>query len=240
MEIASEIFNNYLPYKYKFDLDKEYFKFLAKAVTINYKNECFHFSILGLHMIYMGIIYQYLLGVSRVDKIRFNHVLIGFHHKFEEKPLKIKDIKDINWHHLSEINESTIFEFYRVFEGLEDRIKDFKKLVKIRNDLSHSKGTTATIDDFNKYSVKCLKNLKTINQACENEYKKLFNSYLKEDKLPEKDLNDKDVLHEYMETNFIAKHNINIEMVKVLSQIEQTDENEIYIERFKDIVQSSE
>ena len=240
MEVVSEIFNNYLPYKYKIDSDKEYFELLTKAVDLNYEKKCFHFSILGLHMIYMGIIYQYLLGVSRVDKIRFNHVLIGFHHKFEEKPLKIKDINDINWQHLSKINERTIFDFYRVFEGLEDRIIGFKKLVDIRNDLSHSNGTIATIDVFDDYSFKCLESLKTINQACESEYKKLFNSYLKEPDLPEKDLNDKDVLHEYMETNFIAKHNINIEMVKVLSQLEQTDENEIYIERFKGIVQSSE
>jgi len=62
METAYQIFE-YLPLKHKNPSDTDYFSFLAHSVEQNYTAKNYHFSVVALHMIYMGIIYHYIYGI---------------------------------------------------------------------------------------------------------------------------------------------------------------------------------
>jgi len=104
METAYQIFE-YLPLKYKNSSDADYFSFLVHSVDQNYQAENYHFAVVALHMIYMGIVYHYIYGIFRADPKRFEYVLIGFHDR-----LQVKEIDNISWHSFSNENESTSFK----------------------------------------------------------------------------------------------------------------------------------
>ena len=62
MVIACQIFE-YLPLKYKNPSDTDYFSFPAHSVEQNCKAKNYHFSVVSLHMIYMGIVYHDIYGI---------------------------------------------------------------------------------------------------------------------------------------------------------------------------------
>ena len=92
MESAYRIFE-YPPLKYKNPSDVNYFAFLMHSVDQNYQAENFHFAVVFLHMIYMGIVYHYIYGIFRADQKWFAYVLIGFHDR-----LQVKEIDNISWY----------------------------------------------------------------------------------------------------------------------------------------------
>ncbi len=67
METAYQIFE-YLPIKYRNPSDADYFSFLVHSVDQNYHAENYHFAVVALHMIYMGIVYHYIYGIFRADQ----------------------------------------------------------------------------------------------------------------------------------------------------------------------------
>lgn len=174
MDIACQIFE-YLPMRYK-GRDPEYFEFLIESVGSNYSAENYHFAFVGLHMIYMGIVYHSIYAISQADSGQFENVLIGHHNA-----LNIRDSSKVeSWHSFSRINESTVFEFYRAVGIPPDKIGDLKAPVSKRNDAVHANGLyLSNKEEFDKNSTEYLRNLEKIQEFCSQVYEKLFFQFLK-------------------------------------------------------------
>jgi len=213
METAYQIFE-YLPLKYKNPSDADYFAFLVHSVDQNYQADNYHFAVVALHMIYMGIVYHYIYGIFRADKKRFEYVLIGFHDR-----LQIKEIDNISWHSFSNENESTIFQFYRTVGIPNDQIGNLKAPVKKRNNILHTNGIYLTSEeDFEERSQKYLQNLEKIHQFCVDEYKTLFFQFLNEIKI---DVESETEAAQYLEEDFIQEFGINSTIIRSLSKIDE-------------------
>ncbi len=214
METAYQIFD-YLPIKYKNPSDADYFSFLAHSVDQNYLAENYHFAVVALHMIYMGIVYHYIYGIFRADPKRFEYVLIGFHDR-----LQVKEIDNISWLSFSNENESTIFQFYRAVGIPNDQIGNLKAPVKKRNAILHTNGIYLTSeDDFEDRSQKYLQNLERIHQFCADEYKTLFLLFLKEIKIA---VENEAEATQYLEGDFIQEFGINSITLRTLSKIDES------------------
>lgn len=209
MEIAYQIFE-YLPLKYKNPSDAKYFSFLINSVEQNYNFQNYHFAIVALHMIYMGIVYHYIYGIYRADKNRFEYVLIGFYDVLKKG--KIKDFSEISWHVFSIINESTIFQFFRAVAFPNDKIGELNSPVKKRNDILHTNGIfVQSEEEFEIQSKQYLKNLEKIHTHCVQEYKSLFFQFLNEIKFG---MSNVDEAIQYLEQNFIKEFGINIKILQ--------------------------
>lgn len=215
METAYQI-SEYLPLKYKNPSDADYFAFLFHSVEQNYQAGNYHFAVVALHMIYMGVVYHYIYGILRADKKRFEYVLIGFHDR-----LQVKDVDNISWHSFSNENESTIFQFYRAVGIPNDQIGNLKAPVKKRNDILHANGIYLTSEeDFEERSQKYLQNLEKIHQFCVDEYTMLFFQFLDEIKI---DIEDKIEAAQYIEEDFIQEFGINSIIIRSLSKIDESE-----------------
>ena len=206
----------YLPLRYKNEADFNYFSFLAKSVEQNYNAGNFHFAVIALHMIYMGIVYHYIYGIYRADKTRFDCVLIGFHEK-----LKIKSNDDISWQTFSKENESVIFQFYRAVGIPNDLIGDLKSPVQTRNTYLHANGAYLdSSEGFEKLSIAYLRNLNKIDDFCMGEYKKLYFSFIDEIMI---DVEDMEEASQYIDTDFIQEFGINNIILKELCKIKDSE-----------------
>ncbi|VEN75238.1 conserved hypothetical protein [Candidatus Desulfarcum epimagneticum] len=215
METAYRIFE-YLPLKHKNPSDSDYFAFLTHSVEQNYEAGNYHFAVVALHMIYMGIVYHYIYGIFRADKKRFEYVMIGFHEKLE-----VKEVDNISWHSFSNVNESTIFQFYRSVGIPKEQIGNLKAPVKNRNEILHANGIYLTSeDDFEKSSQKYLQNLKKIQKFCAGEYRALFFQFLNEIKI---DIENEDEATLYLQDDFIQEFGINLKTVRFLSKIKESE-----------------
>ena len=210
MDVAYQIFE-YLPLQYKNPSDADYFNFLVSSVEQNYQAKNYHFALVALHMIYMGIVYHYIYGIFRADMKRFEYVLIGFHDR-----LDIKDIEKISWHTFSNENESTIFQFYRAVGFSKSEIATLKTPVKKRNNILHTNGIYISEEnDFEEYSCLYLKNLEKIHNYCIDEHKILFLNFLNELNFG---MRDTDEAIQYLYEGFIREYGVNIKIINSLFQ----------------------
>jgi len=225
METSQQLFN-YLPLHYKNSADLEYFDFLIHSVQQNYEAENYHFAVVALHMIYMGIVYHYIYGIFRANKKRFECVLIGFNKRLEQKAGNrggIKSIDDLSWHNFSVINEKEIFEFYISVGIKKDIIGNLKNPVERRNSILHTNGTYIShgdLEEFEKREQIYLKNIENIHKHCINEYKKLYKKFLRSIKM--KILGTEDA-REYLEQDFIKEYGVNLNIIQALGKIKKKD-----------------
>ena len=237
MEAAYQIFD-YLSLKYKSPSDMDYFAFLVHSVEQNYQAENYHFAVVALHMIYMGIVYHYIYGILRVDPKRFEHVLIGFHNQLEQRG-NLKDFSDISWHNFSIINESTIFQFYRTVGFSKDEIKQLKKPVEQRNDILHTNGIyLASENDFEERSQKYLQNLVKIHLCCFNEFKTLLFQFLNEIMIDIENVSEAIL---YLEEDFIKEFGINLIIIRSLSEISESEypeRNKLFFSAFQEMIET--
>ncbi|MDA2922524.1 hypothetical protein MYX07_04645 [Patescibacteria group bacterium AH-259-L07] len=219
MDTAQQIFG-YLPLKYKNPSDTAYFDFLVNSVEQNYEAENYHFGVVALHMIYMGIVYHYIYGIFRADKKRFEYILIGFHDWLKSRA-GVSDFDNLSWHNFSVIDESTIFQFYRAVGIPHDQIGNLKSPVKKRNDILHTNGKhLSSEDDFEDRSQIYLQNLEKIWNFCEPEFKKLFFKFLDDIKIEIVDGNE---AYGYFEQDFINEYGISKKIISQLAQIPKTE-----------------
>ena len=206
----------YLPERYKSTDDQNYFDFLIQSVIDNYEQGNYHFSLVPLHMIYMGVVYNAIYAISSVDSKRFENILIGHH-----KRLEINDSSEIDsWQSFSRINETTIFQFYRAVGISGDEIRSLKEPVTQRNNLLHANG--AYFSDkvkFGKEVATYLGNLDKIHTACLNEYQKLFSKFLKE---ISNEVLDEDEANLYLE-NFMRDYGVSRQVLIRLSKIQKRE-----------------
>jgi len=219
MDTAQQIFE-YLPLKYKNPSDTEYFNFLKNSVKQNYNAQNYHFGVVALHMIYMGIVYHYIYGIFRADKKRFEYVLIGFHDRLKDRA-KVSNFDNLSWHNFSVIDEAPIFQFYRAVGIPHDQIGTLKSPVKKRNDILHTNGKhLSTEEDFEERSKIYLQNLEKIHAFCKPEYKKLFFQFLNDIKI---EIANEDEAQGYFEQDFINEYGISQKIISQLTEISETE-----------------
>lgn len=205
----------FLPWDYKLSADSDYFLELIGIVHHNTEKQphvgSVHFALMAMHMIFMGIVYNYISILYAASPKKFNNVFIGFHHDLE------KGNEEFSWHKLSNINERTIFEFFR-YVGIEKPdICNLKKLVDGRNDLSHTNGVyVGDFQEFSQQSQKYLRGADIINQACFHEIKKMYFRFIRSVKVK---LVDQEEAVQYLREYFFREYNIGSKIVDKLSDI---------------------
>jgi len=133
-EHASLIFD-YLPYLYKSRQEEEYIVFLRDAFLSNYEEQKYQFAFIAYHMLFMSFIYFSVWKIKINRGKDFAKALIGFSKDHENTILKASSPFS-----LSQIGESRIFRFLKLIGCNNTKIGEFTKIVKARNDISHSNG----------------------------------------------------------------------------------------------------
>ncbi|MBU4511153.1 hypothetical protein KJ830_08925 [bacterium] len=126
---------NHLPYLYKTTQEEEYINFLWDAFYANYEKEKYQFAFIGYHMLFMSFAYFSIWKIKINREKDFAKALIGFDKKCEKNMMNASSPFTF-----SEINESNIFRFFKLVGCENDKIGEFTRLVKDRNDIAHSNG----------------------------------------------------------------------------------------------------
>lgn len=126
---------DYLPYQYKTVREEEYINFLWETFEVNYEKEKYQFAFIAYHMLFMSFVYFSVWKIKINREKDFAKALIGFSKDLENDMLDASTPFDF-----SKINESSIFRFFKLVGCKNDKIGEFTKIVKTRNDISHSNG----------------------------------------------------------------------------------------------------
>lgn len=129
MEEAYQIFL-YLPLHYRNDEEMEYVQYLWKAFENNYHNGQYQFAFMGYHMLFMCFVYFTIWKIKSIHPEDFEKISLGFDDCIE---------KSCSPFGYSKENESKILLIFK-FWGMDERIGEYKKLVKERNNIAHSNG----------------------------------------------------------------------------------------------------
>lgn len=126
---------DYLPYSYRSSQEEEYIIFLWDAFLANYEKQKYQFAFIAYHMLFMSFVY-FSIWKIKINKERdFAKALIGFSKDYENKMLNASSPFS-----LSEIKESSILRFLKLVRCNNAKIGEFTRIVKARNDISHSNG----------------------------------------------------------------------------------------------------
>jgi len=126
---------NYMPYLYKTVQEEEYINFLWDAFSANYEKEKYQFAFIGYHMLFMSFVYFSIWKIKIHREKDFAKALIGFNKDCEKNMMDASSPFTF-----SEINESNIFRFFKLVGCKNDKIGEFTRLVKDRNNIAHSNG----------------------------------------------------------------------------------------------------
>jgi len=126
---------NYLPYLYKTTQEEEYINFLWDVFYTNYEKEKYQFAFITYHMLFMSFVYFSIWKIKINREKDFAKALIGFNKDCEKNMMNASSPFTF-----SEINESNIFRFFKLVGCENDKIGEFTRLVKDRNDIAHSNG----------------------------------------------------------------------------------------------------
>lgn len=129
MEEAYQIFS-YLPIRYRNDEEAEYVQYLWKAFENNYHNGQYQFAFMSYHMLFMCFVYFTIWKIKSIHPKDFEKISLGFDECIE---------KSCSPFGYSQENESKILLIFK-FWGMGERIGEYKKLVKERNNIAHSNG----------------------------------------------------------------------------------------------------
>lgn len=129
MEETSKISDN-LPLHYKNIEEVEYVQYLWKAFENNYQNEQYQFAFMGYHMLFMCFVYFTIWKIKSIHPEDFEKISYGFEDCLNKATSPFG---------FSEEQESRILRIFK-FWGLNERIGEYKKLVKERNNIAHSNG----------------------------------------------------------------------------------------------------
>ncbi len=129
MEDAYQIFS-YLPLRYRSEEESEYVQYLWKAFENNYQNEQYQFAFMSYHMLFMCFVYFTIWKIKSIHPEDFEKISLGFDDSIQSSDTPFGYSKE------KESKIMLIFNFW----GLKERIGEYKKLVKERNDIAHSNG----------------------------------------------------------------------------------------------------
>lgn len=129
MEEAYQIFS-YLPIRYRTDEEVEYVQYLWRAFENNYKNELYQFAFMSYHMLFMCFVYFTIWKIKSIHPEDFDKISLGFHECLTKASSPLS---------YAEENESKILQIFK-FWGINERIGEFRNLVKDRNNIAHANG----------------------------------------------------------------------------------------------------
>lgn len=129
MEEAYKIFS-YLPLLYKSNEEAENVQYLWKAFENNYQNGQYQFAFMSYHMLFMCFVYFTIWKIKCIHPDDFDKITLGFNDCLNTSSSPFG---------YSEEQESKIMQVLKYW-GLNERIGEYKKLVKERNDIAHSNG----------------------------------------------------------------------------------------------------
>ena len=122
---------NYLPIRFKNRNEQEYIEFLWDSFESNYNNEKYQFSFIAYHMMFMSFVYFNVWQIKKIHTEDFDKITLGFHDCFETATSPFT---------FSQESESKILTIFR-FLGLgKEKIGQYKKIVRDRNEVAHSNG----------------------------------------------------------------------------------------------------
>lgn len=122
---------NYLPIRFKNRNEQEYIEFLWDSFESNYDNEKYQFSFIAYHMMFMSFVYFNVWQIKKIHEEDFEKITLGFHDCFETATSPFT---------FSQESESKILTIFR-FLGLgKEKIGQYKKIVRDRNEVAHSNG----------------------------------------------------------------------------------------------------
>ncbi len=130
MEEAYEILN-YLPIRFKNRTEQEYIEFLWDSFESNYTNEKYQFSFMAYHMLFMSFVYFNVWQIKKIHQEDYDKITLGFNDCFIDASSPFTFSKE---------SESRIFLLFTFFGLGKDKIGNYKKLVKSRNEVAHSNG----------------------------------------------------------------------------------------------------
>jgi len=181
MEEAWQILD-YLPRSFKTEKEQEYINFLWESFASNYENEKYQFAFLAFHMLFMSFVYFIIWQIKHNQPEDFSKAVIGFSKQVEKGLLEATSPFTF-----SEVNESAIFRFLKLIACDNNKIGNYTKLVKDRNDIAHSNGNifynaADTIDDKITHTLRLIEEIqqqsKPVIEAC-------YQTFLKENHDPE-------------------------------------------------------
>ena len=200
--------SSYLPYLYKTTQEEEYIKFLWDAFYANYEKEKYQFAFIGYHMLFMSFTYFSIWKIKINREKDFAKALIGFSKECEKNMINASSPFTF-----SEINERNIFRFFKLVGCENDKIGEFTRLVRDRNDITHWNGNIffnsqdsldEKIDEVLGYINKIQENIKCI-------IKNTFKDFLKNnwDNNNREWLDDGDQIREILiRKNYFSKKDI--------------------------------
>jgi hypothetical protein len=134
MEEALEL-GSYLPISYRTSSEEEYISFLWDAFNTNYTHGKYQFAFLAYHMLTLSFVYFNVWQIKQAQPNSFAYGAIGFSKDIEKGLLTATSPFDY-----SAVNESSILRFLKLISCDNDKIGNYTKLVKDRNDSAHSNG----------------------------------------------------------------------------------------------------
>lgn len=207
--------DKFLPAYFSSPDDRDYFSFLRHSVEQNYEAQNYHFSLVAMHMLYMGIVYHYIYWIYKADPKRFDHILIGFHDL-----LKITSLDNISWHMFVKCPEKSIFQFYRAVGIPKDQIGNLRRPVTVRDDMLHANGRF--LSDADEYEMKIgeyVRYLNKIHDHCKDETKELLLQFLESITVK---IDTIEQATTYIKEDLLQKYNLNLATIRNLSKVGHT------------------
>ena len=236
MEEAWQILN-YLPRSFKTEKEQEYINFLWESFTSNYDNEKYQFAFLAFHMLFMSFVYFIVWQIKHNQPQDFNKAVIGFSKDVEKGLLGASSPFTF-----SEVNESAIFRFLKLIGCDNNKIGNYTKLVKDRNDIAHSNGNifysaTETIDEK---ITQTLKLIEEIQQQSKPVIESCYQTFLKENHDPEaweySESNDQ-IREILIHKNYLSQKDIEICLNYTITNLETADNYENIKELHQELTQ---
>jgi hypothetical protein len=122
---------NYLPLRFKNTTEQEYIEFLWDSFESNYFNEKYQFSFMAYHMLFMSFVYFNVWQIKKIHQEDYDKITLGFNDCFGSASSPFA---------FSAEGESRIFLLFTFFGLGKEKIGNYKKLVKSRNEVAHSNG----------------------------------------------------------------------------------------------------
>jgi len=126
---------DYLPYSYKSPQEGEYIISLWETFLANYEKQKYQFAFIAYHMLFMSFVYFSIWKIKMNKEKDFAKALIGFSKDQENTMLNASSPFSF-----SKIKESSVFRFLKLVRCNNAKIGEFTKIVKVRNDITHSNG----------------------------------------------------------------------------------------------------
>ena len=133
---------SYLPIQYKDSATVDYLWYLFSELQKSIEWNSYSWIFLNIHLIYMTFIYIQIVRIYEFRKDNFSYAWIWIKEKeknFEKNPIPST---------LSEINEVTIFRFFRLIWFDDQSIANISWLIDYRNNMLHAKGNKLNEDSL--------------------------------------------------------------------------------------------